>query len=136
MLYTNAHVFTPSGFIKGGFEVEDGRFAGVFEDDRAGGVDLGGAVVIPGLVDIHTHGAAGADFSALRRATARALSDTSTAVTSASGNDFLSAMAMQPLPVPTSRMRKASGQRSASAERTHSQRASVSGRGMSTPGST
>ncbi len=63
MLYTNAHVFTPSGFIKGGFTVEDGRFAGVFEDDRAGGVDLGGAVVIPGLVDIHTHGAAGADFS-------------------------------------------------------------------------
>ena len=63
MLYTNAMVFTPSGFVHGGFRVENGRFAEVFEDDRTGGVDLGGAAVIPGLVDIHTHGAAGADFS-------------------------------------------------------------------------
>ncbi len=63
MLYTNANVFTPSGFVHGGFRVEDGRFAEVFEGNRAGGVDLGGAWVIPGLVDIHTHGAAGADFS-------------------------------------------------------------------------
>ena len=63
MLYTNANVFTPSGFVKGGFSVENGRFAEVFAGERDSGADLGGARVIPGLVDIHTHGAAGADFS-------------------------------------------------------------------------
>lgn len=63
MLYTNAMVFTPSGFVHGGFTVEDGRFAGVYAGERAGGTDLNGAYVIPGLVDIHTHGAMGADFS-------------------------------------------------------------------------
>ena len=63
MLYTNANVFTPMGFVRGGFSVEDGRFAEVFVGERSGGTDLGGAYVIPGLVDIHTHGAANADFS-------------------------------------------------------------------------
>jgi len=63
MLYTNAYIFTDKGFVRGGFAVEDGRFAALFEGDRDGGADLRGACVIPGLVDIHTHGAAGADFS-------------------------------------------------------------------------
>ena len=63
MLYTNANVFTPAGFVRGGFLVEDGRFAEVFVGEHSGGTDLGGAYVIPGLVDIHTHGAANADFS-------------------------------------------------------------------------
>ncbi len=63
MLFSNALVFTPEGFVPGGFEVADGRFAEVFSGPRAGGVDLRGARVIPGLVDIHTHGAMGADFS-------------------------------------------------------------------------
>ena len=63
MLYTNTNVFTPAGFVRGGFLVEDGRFAEVFVGEHSGGTDLGGAYVIPGLVDIHTHGAANADFS-------------------------------------------------------------------------
>ena len=63
MRFTNAQVFTPAGFVYGGFEVEDGRFAAVFAGERSDGTDLEGAAVIPGLVDIHTHGAAGADFS-------------------------------------------------------------------------
>ena len=63
MLYTNANVFTPDGFVYGGFTVKNGRFLDVFAGGLNGGVDLGGAAVIPGLVDAHTHGAAGADFS-------------------------------------------------------------------------
>ncbi len=63
MRFTNAKVFTPHGFVRGGFTVEDGRFCEIFAGECSGGVDLGGACVIPGLVDIHTHGAAGADFS-------------------------------------------------------------------------
>ena len=63
MLFANAHVFTPSGFVYGGFLVENGRFARVFAGKADGGTDLHGAYVIPGLVDIHTHGAANADFS-------------------------------------------------------------------------
>ena len=64
MRYYNALLFLgEKGFVPGGFDVEDGRFAAVFTDGREGEVDLCGECVIPGLVDIHTHGAAGADFS-------------------------------------------------------------------------
>ena len=63
MVFQNALIFTPAGFFRGGFTVENGRFGELFEGARPGAADLGGALVIPGLVDIHTHGAMGADFS-------------------------------------------------------------------------
>ena len=63
MVFQNALIFTPAGFVRGGFAVENGRFAELFEGARPGAADLGGATVLPGLVDIHTHGAMGADFS-------------------------------------------------------------------------
>ena len=65
MWYTNARIFTPTGYMHGSFEVQDGRFVTIIPektDDRHA-IDLCGAKVIPGLVDIHTHGNSGADFS-------------------------------------------------------------------------
>lgn len=65
MLYKNAYVFDcEKGFVFGGFSVENGCFSNVFSgDSNKDGIDLCGAYVIPGLIDIHIHGAVGADFS-------------------------------------------------------------------------
>ncbi len=65
MIFKNAFVFTEDNhFVHGGFRVENGRFAEIFIGDTdADGVDLRGAHVIPGLVDVHTHGNSGVDFS-------------------------------------------------------------------------
>lgn len=78
--YTNAHIYQSGyGFRRGSFTVEDGRFTDVMfdgsgEDPGHTGcgsdgseneyeINLGGRYVIPGLVDIHIHGCAGADCS-------------------------------------------------------------------------
>lgn len=63
MRYENGWSFADGGFVRGGFSVENGRFAHVLEDVPGPAEDLDGALVIPGLVDIHVHGCAGADFS-------------------------------------------------------------------------
>lgn len=66
MFYKNARIFTADGqFHTGAFEVtQEGLFGQVLpETVPEDATDLQGATVIPGLVDVHIHGAVGADFS-------------------------------------------------------------------------
>jgi N-acetylglucosamine-6-phosphate deacetylase len=60
--FFNAVYFAEDGmFHSGGFCVDNGRFSDV--GLVTGGLDLNGSYVIPGLLDIHTHGNSGFDFS-------------------------------------------------------------------------
>lgn len=65
MFYKNARIFTDDfQFHTGAFEVKDGRFGTVLpENVPEDAVDLGGATVIPGLIEVHSHGNSGCDFS-------------------------------------------------------------------------
>lgn len=64
MNYKNAMIFTENfRFERGGFSVENGRFANVLGQEAPDAVDLGGAYVIPGLVEVHSHGNSNVDFS-------------------------------------------------------------------------
>ena len=62
MKFTNCKIYTPDFvFAEGTFEVENGVFKKCSSTD--GAVDLEGAYVLPGLIDIHTHGNSGIDFT-------------------------------------------------------------------------
>ena len=64
MRIINGSVFDGEGFVERDVYAADGRFveeAARAEDGET--VDASGCYVIPGLVDLHFHGSAGADIS-------------------------------------------------------------------------
>lgn len=65
MFYKNAQVFAGDfQFHTGAFEVVDGKFGAVLpENVPEDAIDLKGAKVIPGLIEVHSHGNSGYDFS-------------------------------------------------------------------------
>ena len=65
MYYRNARIFCPDfKFRTGNFEVKkDGTFGIVMGQVPEYAIDLEGATVIPGLIEVHSHGNSGCDFS-------------------------------------------------------------------------
>lgn len=67
MLFRNGKVFTGEKFEEVSVRVEDGRIAQIAPDlsEKAGEevVQLGEDLLVPGFIDLHTHGCMGYDFS-------------------------------------------------------------------------
>ena len=61
MLITNAHLISPGISRRGAsIRIDDGLITEIGEE-ISGDLDLGGKMILPGFIDIHSHGADGAD---------------------------------------------------------------------------
>ncbi|MFI3227313.1 MAG: N-acetylglucosamine-6-phosphate deacetylase [Clostridia bacterium] len=66
-IFKNAQVLIDNQFVLCDFSVENGKFSKISEDinDFSEVIDLSNKKIIPGLIDIHTHGSYGVDFNEL-----------------------------------------------------------------------
>ncbi len=64
MLLKNAYVYNNScrDFVKADIKIYDGIIADIGNFQNEDGIDLCGKFIVPGLIDVHTHGRAGYDF--------------------------------------------------------------------------
>lgn len=61
MKLIHAKIFQKKGFVEGNLCIHQGKFVQESKDDQI--VDVKGMMVLPGFIDIHVHGAMGADFN-------------------------------------------------------------------------
>lgn len=63
MIIGNANVFINGAFQKASVTIDGSRIAAIGPADTPCDVDAGGKYLVPGFIDIHTHGAMNEDFS-------------------------------------------------------------------------
>ena len=115
MIIKNGSIFRGAeGFAKDTLYIEDGRFTTAAAGET---LDASGCFVIPGLVDVHFHGAAGADFcdgtqEAFSAIAAYELANGITSICPATmtlGADRLTAICENAAPDPGAHARRAGG---------------------------
>jgi N-acetylglucosamine-6-phosphate deacetylase len=72
MIYSNAEVFLDGKFLKADLDVIDGKFAAIYRDsekakplytDSKHVVDCTEKIILPGFIELHSHGCMGFDFT-------------------------------------------------------------------------
>src|SRR5262245_8452067 len=56
VILTNASLLTSDGLLEGSLVAEEGRIVALDGPRRSEGIDLGGALVTPGFIDLHNDG--------------------------------------------------------------------------------
>ena len=56
MKFENYEIWTPQGAVKGTLEIKDGKIVGLYPDLQSGEDHFKQNKILPGLIDIHTHG--------------------------------------------------------------------------------